>query len=168
MKTGIANHLLATACLFLSALSCTETADTDPAEVRAIIEAHNAKLEQWYAKGEIDSVAAVFAEDAWQMPPNSPPLVGRVAIHDFWSRAAGWGDWTFDLQTEDVVVEGSVAIERGSYSLGFAPRETAPEAMAPFRDAGNYVVYWRLDPQGGWRIVWDAPVSTQPLPVSAE
>ena len=168
MKTGIANHALATACLLLSALSCTGTADTDPAQVRANIEALNAKLEQWYAKGEIDSVAAVFAEDAWQMPTHSPPLVGRVAIHDFWSRATGRGDWTFDLQTEDVVAADSVAIERGSYSLAFAPNETAPEGMAPFRDTGNYVVYWRLDPQGSWRIVWDAPVSTQPLPTSAE
>ncbi|HET9582217.1 MAG TPA: DUF4440 domain-containing protein [Gemmatimonadota bacterium] len=168
MKTGIASHSLATTCLLLSALSCTRTADTEPAEVRAIIEAHNAKLEQWYAKGEIDSVATVFAEDAWQMPPNSPPLVGRVAIHDFWSRATGWGGWNFDLQTEDVVVAGPAAIERGSYSLEFAPNETAPEGMAPFRDTGNYIVYWRLDPHEGWRIVWDAPVSTQPLPTSSE
>ena len=40
--------------------------------------------------------------------------------------------------------------------------------MGPIEDEGNYVVYWRLDPDGVWRAVWNAPVSAKPLPAQAE
>ncbi|HKY61049.1 MAG TPA: DUF4440 domain-containing protein [Gemmatimonadota bacterium] len=162
-------RVVLTAAAFLAGvLSCIGEAETDPGDVRAVIERRNADFERWYAKGEIDSAAMMFAEDAWQMPPNLPPLVGRQAYRDFWSQATGWGDWMFDLRTEDVTAAGRVAVERGSYSLRFTPNDAAPEGMGPFDDEGNYVVYWRLDPDGVWRVVWDAPVSTKPAPAQAE
>lgn len=167
MMNGMRGGLSATAIL-AGVLSCTGEAATDRTDVRAVIEARNADFERWYATGEIDSASMMFAEDAWQMPPNQPPLVGRDAYREFWSRATGWGDWAFELRTEDVVTAGQIAVERGSYSLRFAPNDSAPEAMGPIEDEGNYVVYWRLDPDGVWRAVWDAPVSAKPLPAQAE
>jgi ketosteroid isomerase-like protein len=148
--------------------ACAGRSDVDPAQVRALIEARNADFERWYATGAIDSAAMMFAEDAWQLPPNQPPLVGREAYRGFWTRATGWGLWEFDLRTEDVVVDGPIAVERGSYSLVFTPDDDAPEGMGSVDDQGNYVVLWRLDPDGVWRVVWDAPVSTKPLPASPE
>jgi ketosteroid isomerase-like protein len=126
-------------------------------EVRAVIEAHNANLEQWYAEGDIDKAAMVFAEDTWQMPPNAEPLVGRQAYADFWREVTGWGTWQFKLDMQDLVVSGSIAVERGKYELEFAPNDDAP--IPAFEDRGNYVVYWRRDTDDEWRIVWDAPVS---------
>jgi ketosteroid isomerase-like protein len=38
--------------------------------------------------------------------------------------------------------------------------------MPSHEDRGNYVVLWRLEADGEWRIVWDAPVSELPLPGS--
>jgi len=148
----------------LGTLACQEQATTDPAEVRAIIESHNADLVRWYAEGQIDSAAMVFAEAAWQMPPNAPPLVGREAYHTFWSQAATWGEWNFTLDAQDVVTHGPIAVERGKYTLRFTPNDQAPEEMGAMEDAGNYVVLWRQDPDGEWRVVWDAPVSEKPLP----
>ncbi len=43
----------------------------DAAKVRRI-ESHNANAMRWYAAGDADSVANLFAADAWQMPPNAP------------------------------------------------------------------------------------------------
>ena len=63
---------------------------------------------------------------------------------------------------------GRLAVERGSYSLRFLPNDSAPEGMEPIEDEGNYVVYWRLDPDGIWRAVWDAPVSSKPQSVQVE
>jgi hypothetical protein len=34
--------------------------------------------------------------------------------------------------------------------------------MTSFTDHGNYVTYWREEPDGEWRAVWDAPVSEVP------
>jgi uncharacterized protein (TIGR02246 family) len=130
----------------------------DPPEVRRIIEGRNADAERWYAAGDADSLANLFTADAWQMPPNAPPLVGRESIRAFWKHATGWGSWKFELRTQDVAVSGSLAVERGKYRLSF----TAKPGMAPMpslEDHGNYLVLWRLEPDGAWRAVWDAPVS---------
>lgn len=130
--------------------------------LRQVIEGKNAIAERWYRVGQIDSLATMFAEDVWQMPPNSPPLVGREALRGFWSQAVRWGEWTFDLQVQDVVASGPIAVERGRYTLSFAAGREAPPEMASFEDRGHYVALWRRDPDGEWRIVWDAPVSELP------
>jgi len=131
--------------------------------VRNAIERHNANAVRWYAVGDIDSVAAVFAEDAWQMPPNSRPLVGREAIRRFWRNAVKWGTWEFTHEAQDLAVSGPVAVERGKYVLRFTAGEGAPPGMASFEDRGNYLVHWRQESDGQWRIVSDAPVSELPL-----
>jgi ketosteroid isomerase-like protein len=131
-------------------------------DVREIIERTNEEVCRWYETGEIDSLAEVFADDCWQMPPHAEPLVGRDALHGFWSHAVTWGTWRFTLETQDVVVSGSIAVERGRYIVEFDAGPSAPEAMESHTDRGNYVVLWRRDDDGRWRIVWDAPVSTVP------
>ena len=150
-------------CLALSA--CASVPSQDPKDVRGIIERHNSSAARWYASGEIDSIASLFAEDAWQMPPNSPPLVGREAIRQFWRQAVKWGKWEFSLQTQDVSVSGPVAIERGKYLLKFVAGPAAPPGMASFQDRGNYLVHWRRESDGEWRVAGDAPVSEVPLSV---
>jgi ketosteroid isomerase-like protein len=147
--------------LALSA-ACQQPAPADPAEVRRIIEEHNARIVRWYAGAQADSVGAVFAQDAWQMPPNMPPLVGRDSIVAFWRTATQAGQWRFQLTTEDVAVQGGLAAERGRYTVEFVAGPNAP--LPSFEDRGNYVVVWRQETDGVWRAVWDAPVSTVPLP----
>ena len=147
----------------LALSGCTSLPFQDPGEVRRVIERHNSDAVRWYASGEADSIASLFAEDAWQMPPNSPPLVGREAIRQFWRQAVKWGKWEFSLQTQDVSVSGPVAVERGKYMLKFVAGPGAPPGMASFQDRGNYLVHWRRVPDGEWRVVVDAPVSELPV-----
>ena len=130
--------------------------------LRAVIDNHNREIERYYASGATDSLASMFALDAWQMPPNNPPLVGRDAIRGFWQQAMGWGKWKFSLRAEDVQTSGSIAIERGKYKTTFVAGPDAPPGMTSVSDQGSYVVYWRREADGNWRIVWDAPVSEIP------
>jgi uncharacterized protein (TIGR02246 family) len=137
----------------------------DPAEVRRIIEGRNADAVRWYAAGDAESLANLFAADAWQMPPNATPLVGREAIRAFWKEALKWGSWDFELQTQDVVVSGSLAVERGKYRLRFTAKPGVSQ-MPTLDDHGNYVVLWRHEEDGDWRVIWDAPVSEKTLVVT--
>lgn len=131
--------------------------------VREVIEKHNANLCSCYASGEVDVIAEVFAEDCWQMSPYSEPLVGRAALREFWKQAVQWGEWRLTLKTEDVVVSGPMAVERGSYTLRFQAGPAAPPGLESNEDRGNYLVMWRKEQDGQWRAVWDAPVSTLSL-----
>lgn len=148
-------------CLLLSA--CTSVSPQTTDRVRETIERHNANAARWYANGDIDSVASIFASDAWQMPPNNRPLVGREAIRAFWRQAVQWGKWEFTLETQRVDVSGAMAVERGKYGLKFTAGPGAPPGMGSVEDRGTYLVHWRHEADGQWRVVADAPVSELPL-----
>ena len=132
---------------------------SDVNDVRRIIERHNADLAGWYASGDIEQVAARFAEDCWQMNPGMPPLVGRAALRSFWQEAQQLGKWEFDLQLQDLTMSGPLAVERGLGTLTFTAGPGAPESMDSYVEKANYVAVWQLEEDGEWRILWDAPVS---------
>jgi ketosteroid isomerase-like protein len=132
--------------------------------VRKIIEDLNAKACGWYGTGNVNALAEMYAEDCWQMPPHAEPLVGRAAVREFWKQAVQWGEFRFSLETQDVVVAGPVAVERGRYTLTVSARPGAPHGFTSSEDRGNYIVMWRREHDGQWRAVWDAPVSTARVP----
>jgi ketosteroid isomerase-like protein len=133
--------------------------------VPSIIEANNAKIVQWYATGQIDSIAEMFVIDARQMASNSSPLVGRDAIKQNWANLVNIGIWKFTLTTQNVDHSGTLAVERGVYTLDFTPGPNAPVGMVAFQDRGNYLVQWRLE-NVKWLVVNDLAVSELPLPTT--
>ena len=139
------------------------TVMTDSDLVRRSIEIQNAKAIRAYATGDVEALASIVAEDACQMPPNLPAVVGRTAIREFWRAAFGWGNWNFTFETQTVDVSGQMAVERGRYVLKFTAGADAPPGMNSFEDRGNYLVHWRQESDKQWRVVADAPVSELPL-----
>jgi ketosteroid isomerase-like protein len=136
--------------------------NTDASEVKAIIDQKNDQLEIWYKNRNIDSAASYFAHDVVQMPPNSPAIRGVEMFKQRWMEATEMVEWNFELQAKEVKRSGDLAVELGTYSIDLVSREN-PEAP-PYSDAGNYLVLWELI-EGDWKIVWDAPVSENPLPM---
>jgi hypothetical protein len=59
--------------------ACQQRPGTDVEAVRRIIDKHNADLERWYAAGQVDSVAARFAEDVWVVAAEQS-AVGRARL----------------------------------------------------------------------------------------
>lgn len=156
------------AMVFVGLSACRKATRTDVAAERRTIDSLNTKVEGWYAANQPDSVASIFTPNAWLMPPNDAPVIGQDSIRAFWRNMLGMGKWAFDLRAEDVMAADSVLVERGQFTLKFTPNSNAP--LPAFDDRGNYLTVWRRQPDGKWRIEWDAAVSSVPrnAPVPAD
>jgi ketosteroid isomerase-like protein len=151
--------------LAVAVCACRSARRPDATEARHAIDSLNAKIVAWYAAGQADSAAQVFAQDVWNFPPNSPPLVGRDSIRAMQKVLFAMGKWQFDLKTDDVVAADSIAVERGHYTLKVT---AGPQARYPsFNDQGNYIARWRKESDGHWRQVWEAKASSAPPPGAA-
>ena len=151
----------------LSLCACNSDArkqsDASKIDVKHIIDSLNTRVVAWYSAGQADSASQVFAQDVWAMPPNNMPIVGRDSLRSYQQAVFSTGRWDFDLKTDDVVSADSIAVERGHYGLKVT---AGPQARYPsFEDHGNYIALWRRESDGHWRQVWEAKVSTVPLPV---
>ncbi len=135
---------------------------TDTEEVKKIIDEKNDQLEILYKTRQIDSAATYFADDVIQMPPNSPAIKGIEMYKKRWMEATGMAEWDFQFEAQEVRRTGDMAVELGRYTLSLTPTENSP--IPPIEDSGHYIVLWELI-DGDWKIVWDAPVSENPLPM---
>lgn len=134
-------------------------------EVRAIIDQKNNELEKLYRKGDMAKASSYFTEDVIQLTPNNTPIKGTNMYIEEWNKAIAQGEWIFDFRVEELKYYGEAAVELGSYDLEIRPAEGSK--MPAYKDKGHYVVLWEKD-DGEWKIVWDAPVSSQPLPGMSE
>ncbi|MBS1682375.1 MAG: DUF4440 domain-containing protein [Bacteroidetes bacterium] len=156
---------------FLLLISCDKSPETnsdiqerivnESMKARESIIAINKQAEIWYKSKQIDSLTNYMADDIIQFPPNNKPLTGKASIKDYWKQLFQFGDIVFSLQTQEVKANGPLAIELGKYNLKFSPSANSP--VPAFVDSGNYLAHWHKI-NDNWKVVWDAPVSSVPLP----
>jgi uncharacterized protein (TIGR02246 family) len=121
------------------------------AQDKAAIEKLNESFSAAVDKGDIATVAGMYAEDAFLLPAGSPMVRGRSAIKSFWEKASeSVGD--MKLVTVDVKPLGAdAAREVGTFSLhtkGSQPQEVT----------GKYVVIWQKA-GSEWKLatdIWNA------------
>jgi uncharacterized protein (TIGR02246 family) len=136
---------MARVALFLASLLLS--ASPAWAQARNSIEKLNAEWVAAFNKGDAKALAAMYAADAYVLPPGAAMAKGHNAIEAFWRGATKQlGDvklTTVDLQS----LGPGAAREVGTVS--FKTKAQPPEQMA-----GKYVVVWRK--MGGqWQIAAD-------------
>lgn len=113
---------------------------------------------EWSAKN-LDSVIALYAEDAVFLTATGSRVTGRAAIRDLFEKALAAN--TSDLRVHSKVTEqsGNLAYDSGEYE------ETMTSGGVKRSGRGNYLVVFRRNSKNQWRIVehmWtDAPATGQ-------
>ena len=145
---------LATACQPAGA----PLSDEDVASIRSLATSYA----QAYMAKDVDAVAAVFTNDAVQMPPDVPAQVGIAAIRSFYEDAFGAATDMGEFTVTPVEIAGmdGLAYDRATWSwTGVMPGMTEAITMT-----GKYVAILRRQEDGAW--LWTATIwnGDQPLP----
>jgi uncharacterized protein (TIGR02246 family) len=126
----------------------------DLTQIRHAIEEGNAKFGKAVRKGDGAAIAALYAEDATLLPPDSNMIKGRGGIEAFWKGGLQMGIKEAVLTTVDVSAAGELAYEIGTFAL-----KVQPEGKEPIGQKGKYVVVWKKAPDGSWKLhvdIWNS------------
>ena len=134
----------------------------DAAAVRAAIEQQNARMVDALQKGDTAAIGSLYTDDAVVMMAGQPAWNGRAEMMrngGAMLQAVTFSDVKF--QTSSVDVAGDYAIETGTLQLTLTPKGGKP---AP--DKGKYVVVWKKQADGTWKVYRDISNSDNPPPKS--
>lgn len=122
------------------------------AAVKQAIDSADARFGVAAMKGDVAALASFYTDDAMFMGPNAPAYRGHDAItKNFADIIAAAKLSAFKLQSTDVIASGDYAIETGTYDQTF----TLPKATKAIHDVGKFVVIWKKQTDGSYKIIRD-------------
>jgi len=128
--------------------SCTAVGGGDvPGYAREIV-ARNRHLEQQFRAGNLLGVADVYTDDAVLLDARGERTSGREEIDAYWSAIESPVDWHLAVST----VRGSDAL---AYETGVSSLTTRRDGVL-HTSVNQFLVLWRRDAAGEWRIALDA------------
>jgi uncharacterized protein (TIGR02246 family) len=127
-------------------------------EPRAAIEAVNKQFVAAFAKHDAQAVTGFYSATAEAFPPNSDVVRGKANIAKMWQGVFDAGIATADLKTTEVLGQGPLAFEAGTYTMKLKDGTVA--------DRGKYMVVW-LKENGSWKLhrdIWNTNMPAPPPP----
>lgn len=126
----------------------------DLQKARAFIDSINTKWVEQLKTGDSVTIASHYAPDGKILVTNGEPISSDGIL-------AAWGamirgglrDWKF--VTTDLAGDSNFLIETGTYEINGADKKLV--------DKGNYVVTWKMQPNGEWKLYRDVGVSSMPV-----
>jgi uncharacterized protein (TIGR02246 family) len=112
------------------------------------------------ARRDLDGMMAIYAPDAQELLPDSPPILGRDSIRAFYRRLMEQlPRFAHHFEPPEITVarSGDLAVVRGSYR--FTPDTLYPHQVA----AGKLVGVW-CHRDGDWRLQLNVSNGDQPTP----
>jgi ketosteroid isomerase-like protein len=119
---------------------------------RAAILRVDSTLEYAVNTGSLDSVAAIYAEDASLMPPGEPAVTGRESIRQYWGRVMDRYNLRYERGMDELEGRGDLAYQRGRFQLTASPKAKGAAAVS---DRGKFIVVYRRGASGAWSVVID-------------
>ena len=161
-RTSLSARIVALALLAAST-AFAEPPAADPN--RARVEKLGKQFADAFTKGDIAGVAAMYAEDAMAFPPESEIVKGRPAIEAMWKGVRDLGAQSMDFVVLDVVSSGILLVETGKANLHIAGAGGAPATVTV-----KYVVVWKKQKDGSWKIshdIWNDMPTPKPAATPA-
>jgi uncharacterized protein (TIGR02246 family) len=147
-KLLAARRVLGVLALLGALAGCNTTGASDAPAFVGEIEALNRRMEELFRAGDLLGVADVFADDGVLLDARGVRTAGREEIDAFWSAIENPLDWRLSIKR----IRGSDAI---AYELG-SSRMTTLRDGARVNFVSDFLILWRREPDGSWRIELDA------------
>jgi uncharacterized protein (TIGR02246 family) len=159
----LSRHIAMIGALAVAGCAAEAPPPAEPPDTRAADEAAiHAAVKEWSAAAQAkdaEKFASFYAEDGVLMLENAPNAHGIAALRE--GIGGMMQDPNFDLSFAADKVEaarsGDLAYETGSYTLTMSDPQGNPATQN-----GHYVVVWKKDASGTWKVAVDAPVSDPP------
>ena len=136
--------VLLAACQPAVVVTPVDTA-ADEAAIRQVLD----EIVRTFNAGEYEAMFALYEDDVRIYPPGAPEMVGKEA----WRTALATGlpadlKLRMRFDTEELVVAGDLAYERGTYHVEAAP--VGSDAMTPMMSA-RHIHIFRRQADGQWK-----------------
>lgn len=127
-------------------------AQDDMAAVRRAIDAQNQAWAEATRAGDAAAISRIFADSGVELSLRAGKTwKGRAAIQELFTQMYQNPHATEAVvQTDQVILDGPTAIEYGHYRFTYPPKDGQPQV-----ESGHYVVVWRKQADGTWRILLD-------------
>jgi uncharacterized protein (TIGR02246 family) len=133
------------------------TTATDPAAARKAILDADAKWAAAEQRGDANAVASVYADSVITLYNGAPAVHGRDAVTKALAdRFAKTNLTNVNYHTDDIMVDGNIAVELGSSVDTKTPKAGGKSVT----EKGRYMTVWQKQPDGSWKVVRDADVET--------
>jgi uncharacterized protein (TIGR02246 family) len=157
--------------LVLTAAACAapakapEIAPTDPAALKDAIQAREKEWSAAFLAGNGTAIGALYTEDAVSIQPAGDSWTGRAAIAKGEQAQLDTLAVTAreDIAEEVIPAGNDHAIEVGHYSY----QATGKTSKKPVSSSGRYMVLWRKDADGVWRLQRDIGAEAPAKPAVA-
>jgi uncharacterized protein (TIGR02246 family) len=133
---------------------------TPPPDTRAADEAAiRATIREWSASAQAkdaEKFVSFYAEDGIVMMEDAPDISGTAALREGISGMMQDPNFALSFEADKVVAarSGDLAYETGTYSMTMSGPQKKPAT-----EKGSYVVVWRKQADGAWKVAVDVPVS---------
>jgi len=150
--------MLSTAALALTMIVSPSLAQPDTAKIAAAIKANEAALIASFNSCDPMKAVGYNAPDVVSMFHGAPNTVGAAA--HLADAKKGCQDKTQHVvlanETVDVAASGDMAVYRSTYVFTGTDMKT----KKPITENGNYLVGWKKQPDGSWKMEWDVVSNT--------